>query len=172
MGHLHVEHQKSEPKEGSRQCVQEAEAIAQWLANNYPAIKTAYTKNGKFNVKETLSVITPFKTQTFQVGKALKKYPYLSEIPFGTVHTFQGAESKIVIFSTVYGKDEGWNFIKNNDNLINVAVSRAKDYFFTFGERSIAGGGDSSKNAAQLLLDYTDSKIPISLTQQIPQQNG
>lgn len=172
MGHLHVEHQKSEPKEGSRQCVQEAEAIAQWLANNYPAIKTAYTKNGKFNVKETLSVITPFKTQTIQVGRALKKYPELSEIPFGTVHTFQGAESKIVFFSTVYGKDEGWNFIKNNDNLINVAVSRAKDYFFTFGERSIAGGGDSSKNAAQLLLDYTDSKIPISLTQQIPQQNG
>ena len=50
-------------------------------------------------------------------------------------------------------------FIKDNENLINVAVSRAKDYFFTFGERSIAGGGDTSDNAAQLLLDYTCSEI-------------
>lgn len=53
----------------------------------------------------------------------------VGKIPCGTVHTFQGAESKIVIFSTVYGRQEGWKFIKENDNLINVAVSRAKDYF-------------------------------------------
>lgn len=160
MGHLHIEHHKSESKEGSRHCIQEAEAIAQWLVKHLPAIKAAYTKNGNFNVKETVSIITPFKTQTAQVGRALRKYPELSEIPFGTVHTFQGAESKIVIFSTVYGKDEGWHFIKNNENLINVAVSRAKDYFFTFGERSISGGNDSSRNAAQLLLDYTHIQIP------------
>jgi len=133
------------------------------LVKHLPAIKAAYTKNGNFNVKETVSIITPFKTQTAQVGRALRKYPELSEIPFGTVHTFQGAESKIVIFSTVYGKDEGWHFIKNNENLINVAVSRAKDYFFTFGERSISGGNDSSRNAAQLLLDYTHIQIPQNI---------
>ncbi len=166
MGHIHVSHIKSESKDGSRFCVQEAEAIAKWLADNLQFIKAAYTKKGKFDIKKTISIITPFKTQTDQVKKALKKYPALSEVPYGTVHTFQGAESKIVIFSTVYGKNEKWQFIKNNKNLINVAVSRTKDYFFTFGERSISDEKIDSKNAAQLLLYYTREEIPELLGKQ------
>lgn len=170
MGHVLVEHPKSEPKDGSRHCIKEAEEIAKWLANNFNAIKAAYskqdkeTKEIKFNVMETISVITPFKVQTSDVKNELKKaardIPELADIPCGTVHTFQGAESAIVIFSTVYGKDEGWKFIKDNDNLINVAVSRAKDYFFTFGERSLSGGGGNSVNAAQMLIDYTELQVP------------
>ena len=60
-----------------------------------------------------------------------------------------------------------WKFIKENDNLINVAVSRAKDYFFTFGERSIGGctdnEDDKDKNVAQLLLKYTKTEIPAQI---------
>ena len=171
MGHVHVEHPESESKDGSRNCIEEAKEIAKWLANNFEVIKTAYGKQNKetkeieFKVNETISVITPFKVQASIIDEELQKVcktiPGFGPVPIpcGTVHTFQGAESAIVIFSTVYGKDEGWKFIKDNDNLINVAVSRAKDYFFTFGERSISGGGNSD-NAAQMLIDYTESQVP------------
>lgn len=166
MGHKHVEHDESESVLGSRRSVEEASAIAEWLSNNLEAVKTAYTKDGKFKIDETIAIITPFKTQVSIIKNALENDSELKKIPCGTVHTFQGAESKIVIFSTVYGKKEGWNFIKKNDNLINVAVSRAKDYFFTFGERSISGGKGVSNNAAQMLIDYTESQLPdkIELT--------
>ena len=185
-GHIAVEHDKSESKDGSRHYQPEAEAIATWISDNFKKIKEVYIDTDeelakkekgteeyaealKKAIGDAVSVITPFKLQTRDVKNALikkaqdSKISELKDIPCGTVHTFQGAESKIVIFSTVYGKDEEWNFIKSNDNLINVAVSRAKDYFFTFGERNIAGGGDNSQNAAQLLLDYTDSEIPKKL---------
>lgn len=188
MGHVSVEHLKSESKDGSRHCQQEADSIANWLADNFKKIKEVYIdtdkdlakmKEGTEEYAEALkkaignavSVITPFKQQTYDVKIALQnkaqesKINELAVIPCGTVHTFQGAESRIVIFSTVYGKNEPWKFIKDNENLINVAVSRAKDYFFTFGERSIAGGGDTSDNAAQLLLDYTCSEIPKKLVE-------
>jgi superfamily I DNA and/or RNA helicase len=188
MGHVSVEHLKSESKDGSRHCQQEADSIANWLADNFKKIKEVYIdtdkdlakmKEGTEEYAEALkkaignavSVITPFKQQTYDVKIALQnkaqesKINELAVIPCGTVHTFQGAESRIAIFSTVYGKNEPWKFIKDNENLINVAVSRAKDYFFTFGERSIAGGGDTSDNAAQLLLDYTCSEIPKKLVE-------
>lgn len=57
-----------------------------------------------------------------------------SKISVGTVHTFQGAERKIIILSTVYGRQDGCFFIDFNKSLMNVAVSRAKDNFFIFGD--------------------------------------
>ena len=40
----------------------------------------------------------------------------------------------MIIFSTVYGQRDGYYFIRNNKNLMNVAVSRAKDSFLVFGD--------------------------------------
>lgn len=170
MGSFHVSHQNSEVDGESRICMQEAEAIAKWIDQNYEEIRNTYSKDGKFAIEKTISVITPFKAQVDKIKVALEevsKKHKVGKIPCGTVHTFQGAESKIVIFSTVYGRQEGWKFIKENDNLINVAVSRAKDYFFTFGERSIGGctdnEDDKDKNVAQLLLKYTKTEIPAQI---------
>jgi superfamily I DNA and/or RNA helicase len=59
---------------------------------------------------------------------------YCSKISVGMVHTFQSAERKIIILSTVYGKQDGCFFSDANKSLMNVAVSRAKDNFFVFGD--------------------------------------
>lgn len=54
-------------------------------------------------------------------------------IKLGTVHALQGAERSIVIFSMVYGPNEVGNmFFDSGVNLLNVAVSRAKDSFIVF----------------------------------------
>ena len=58
----------------------------------------------------------------------------------GTVHALQGAERPVILFSSVYGPgDTGTMFFDrdNKPNILNVAVSRAKDSFIVFGNRNI-----------------------------------
>ena len=58
----------------------------------------------------------------------------------GTVHALQGAERPIVLFSMVYGAgDCGTMFFDrdNKPNMLNVAVSRAKDSFIVFANPGI-----------------------------------
>lgn len=101
--------------------------------NNYKLITNAYPKEAKENL---IGIITPFKAQVECIKSELKKQMPTnhSKISVGTVHTFQGAERKIIILSTVYGKQDGCFFIDANKSLMNVAVSRAKDNFFVFGD--------------------------------------
>lgn len=55
----------------------------------------------------------------------------------GTVHTFQGKEAGVVIFclaaSEARNKLGGISWVNSEPNLINVAVTRAKKYFFVVG---------------------------------------
>lgn len=55
----------------------------------------------------------------------------------GTVHSLQGAERAIVIFSPVYSKHEDGGFIDSDSSMLNVAVSRAKDSFLVFGDMDL-----------------------------------
>ena len=123
---------KSEIKDGSRYNVSEVKVISDWLRQNAARIEAAYADDkGKNKIRQLVSIITPFKAQS----KLFKEDEYLKDFPSGTVHTFQGAESPIVIFSLVYGKSDNPVFIKKNHELMNVAVSRAKDHFLIFGNR-------------------------------------
>ncbi|MBN4752353.1 hypothetical protein H3264_26350, partial [Escherichia coli] len=55
----------------------------------------------------------------------------------GTVHSLQGAERAIVLFSPVYSKHEDGRFLDSNSTILNVAVSRAKDSFLVFGDMDL-----------------------------------
>lgn len=105
----------------------------------------------KIHPKLVLGIITPFKGQSTLIKQLIyKRLPdYANYISVGAVHTFQGAERSIIIFSSVYGNQEGCLFINMNHNLRNVAVSRAKDAFLVFGDRGCLVGG---KNSAVGLL--------------------
>lgn len=123
----------SNTQDGSRFNRHEVTAISKWLKQNALAIEDAYenAKDGRRNIYQLVSIITPFKAQS----SLLKQDDYLKNFPIGTVHTFQGAESPIVLFSLVYGSADNPVFIKNNHKLMNVALSRAKDHFLIFGNR-------------------------------------
>lgn len=121
----------NETKDGSRYNRKEVEAISEWVRRNADMIEEAYSQgNKRKSIRELISIITPFKAQS----TLIKEDEFLKDIPSGTVHTFQGAESPIVIFSLVYGASDNPTFIKANHELMNVAVSRAKDHFIVFGD--------------------------------------
>lgn len=121
----------------------EVEAIARFLVEN----KIAIEKETKSNVEDEVGIITPFVGQKHLLKIALKERGFdVTRMKIGTVHALQGAERSIVIFSSVYGEgDVGTMFFDrdNKPNMLNVAVSRAKDSFLIFGNEKIF---DASKN--------------------------
>ncbi|WP_143321068.1 AAA domain-containing protein [Clostridium sp. HBUAS56010] len=148
MGFKQIDTEHSSRKGSSRANRLEAEQIVEWLKNNFKYIVNAYPSESKENL---IGIITPFKAQVQFIKAELKKQmpANYAKISVGTVHTFQGAERKIIILSTVYGKQDGCFFIDANKSLMNVAVSRAKDNFFVFGDISCF---KDTKNCASGLL--------------------
>ena len=106
-----------------------------------------------------MGIITPFKGQSIVIKRMIKsQLPDIkNNIEVGTVHTFQGAERKVIIFSSVYGSEEGCYFINQNKSLMNVAVSRAKDSFLVFGDSRCLVG--NSKSVGQMLRQATTGVI-------------
>lgn len=148
MGFKQIDTEYSSRKGSSRANCLEAEQIVEWLKNNFNLIVNAYPSESKENL---IGIITPFKAQVQCIKTELKKQmpAYCAKISVGTVHTFQGAERKIIILSTVYGKQDGCSFIDASRSLMNVAVSRAKDNFFVFGDMNCL---KDTKNCASGLL--------------------
>lgn len=146
----------SEKAGSSRKNITEAKKIAHWIKTHFEEFYGAYKNvDNKIQRDEVIAVITPFKSQANEIRKELRISFSSQAVPVdvGTVHTFQGAERKIIIFSTTYGANESGFFIDNNSNLMNVAVSRAKDAFWVFGSIDCLKKGDSS-SAKGLLYKY------------------
>ncbi len=152
IGYKQVETEYSSKKASSRYNKKEAIEIANWINENFDMIKDAYPEE---NIKNLLGIITPFKTQVSCITSEInKKIPedIKKNISVGTVHTFQGAERRIIIMSTVYGENEGCYFIDANKSMLNVAVSRAKDSFLVFG--NVNSLKNDKGSASGLLKQY------------------
>ena len=152
MGYYQVDMEYSKVVGTSRQNEKEADEIAQWVVNNYDNLMLYYQKRN-LNVKpqELIGIVTPFKCQAKLIREKLKLKNKKMEckINVGTVHAFQGAEYRVIFFSSTYGNKDGCGFINRNDNLMNVAVSRAKDAFLFFGD--IGCLNHDGKSASALL---------------------
>ena len=154
MGYYNISVSNSDIKGSSRINEKEAEAIIEWLSENAEYIMKKYNVS---DLGKILGIITPFKAQETIIKNKIKNISYLKNISVGTVHTFQGAERNIIILSTVYGSKDGCFFINQNDSLMNVAVSRAKDAFLVFGDRNCLD--NDSKSASGLLKTFTNNEI-------------
>lgn len=78
---------------------------------------------------KSIGVITPFANQKELINQRLKENG-LNNVACGTVHAFQGDEKDVVLFSlalTDKTNQGTYEWLKNNKELINVAVSRAKE---------------------------------------------
>ncbi len=120
----------------SRRNQNEVKAITNWLVKNRTLIEEKYGK-----LENAVGIITPFvgqkKSLRYHLGKAGFKVDLFK---LGTVHALQGAERPIILFSMVYGKgDSSTMFFDrgNKPNMLNVAVSRAKDNFIVFANTEI-----------------------------------
>lgn len=161
MGHKQITVSKSQKSGTSRRNKEEAMQIVTWLKYHYITIVERYSRKSSndINRKELVGVITPFKSQSILIKTMIRKEipDYAQFIDVGTVHTFQGAERKVIIFSSVYGNEDGCFFINKQENLMNVAVSRAKDSFLVFGDSGCLSGNE--KTAAGLLKSMTRAVV-------------
>ena len=83
----------------------------------------------KANKEKNIGIITPFVNQKEMINNALKENG-LSNVTCGTVHSFQGDEKDVVLFSTAIGANTQtgtYEWLKTNRELLNVATSRAKN---------------------------------------------
>jgi len=145
--HVQVSTTKSERRGTSRYNLLEAQELRKWLVENFDNIKRAYANEPEGTL---VGIITPFKAQEDQIKKEIKGFEQTIDV--GTVHKFQGGERRIILFSTVYGSEDGCSFLDYKPNLMNVAMSRAKDRFIVFGEINCLS--QSKQKPSGLLRSY------------------
>ncbi len=97
--------------------------------NTSPEEVEEIVRFASFNRNKSIGVITPFVNQKSAIEQRLKEEG-LNQVSCGTVHAFQGDEKDVILFSTALTDqtyDGTYQWLKNNRELINVAVSRAKE---------------------------------------------
>lgn len=120
--------------------IREALTIVEWIKDNEGKLKSFYNVNAIENI---VGIITPYSPQKNEIKKQLRKAGIeISKV--GTVHSLQGAERPIVIFSPVCDRNfKGVPFYDKGINMLNVAVSRAKDSFIVVGDMDVFDPGSS-----------------------------
>ena len=142
MGYLHIDG-KCERRGGSRANQIEAVTIAEWIVRNRLELEEKYRKP----IHEIIGVVTPFGGQVAEITEQCTKRGIRigkeeGEMTVGTVHSLQGAERLLVIFSPTYSRDADGGFMDRSPSMLNVGVSRAKDSFLVFGDTSIFNPSD------------------------------
>jgi len=108
----------------------------------------------------SFGVVTIFRAQSERILNMIKKAKSLDEmdITVGTAHKFQGDEKDIIIFSPGVStgiRQRTLNWIKSTDQLINVAITRARSALIIVGDKkkcNEAGG------ILMNLVSYSESK--------------
>ncbi|NDK87984.1 hypothetical protein GYA93_00075 [Gordonia desulfuricans] len=120
----------------SRVNEREAAAVAEWVVANYDYFDDIYNADGT-SPGAVIGVVTPFAAQARLISRKIREIGDASlskKITVGTAHRLQGAERPVVLFSSVYGDNSPQaSFVDATLELMNVAVSRAKDLFIVFG---------------------------------------
>lgn len=144
------------PSNDSQVNLAEVDAIINWFKENGDALAKRYGK-----VERAVAVIAPYGAQVARLRTELRKLGLNAQDPrqpanaapsettgaspddaddtmvVGTVHSLQGAEKEIVIFSAVNDGTGKSAFIDRKKSMLNVAVSRAKHSFIAFGHPDV-----------------------------------
>jgi hypothetical protein len=146
----------------------EARAIASWLKENEGKIRQFYSNK---KIENILAIITPFSAQVDELKKLLSsKYP---DLTIGTIHSLQGAERDIVLFSSVYDEHQkGENALDRDSRILNVSVSRARDSFIVFGAKASFTAKSSEISPSTLLgkylFSYTGGELSNADEDEVP----
>ncbi len=107
---------------------------------------------------EDIGVISAFRAQANALKEAIrKKFPQFKKEYVGTIHTFQGSEKKVIILSTKVCRPQdnvGW--INKRPNLLNVAVSRAKELFILVGNLYRLEKGNLTRQLVEHIREHGD----------------
>ena len=156
---------------GSRFNLAEARTIASWLAKYKHALERQYRNGEKENVRleEIVAVLTPFGRQAHEIREACGA-KHINVKPggmtVGTIHSLQGSERPVVIFSPAYSIHAPGNFIENSSSMLNVAVSRARDSFLVFGDMGFFSNADTGtprEVLSRYLFGHPDNELEFKV---------
>ncbi len=121
-----VEDIKSDNNENSKRNEKEAESIIRYLKEILQIMWD----------KISIWIIAPFRNQINYINELIRKnkLEWYENVLVDTVHKFQWDEKDIILFSTVYPNTKAYKFL-NDVNLLNVAVSRARNSFLIFWDK-------------------------------------
>jgi hypothetical protein len=111
--------------------------------------------------KYTIGIVCPYKAEANAVGQLLERRPLDTDVctvTSGTVHRFQGDECDImfIILNPPSNVTSGTHI--NNVNIINVAMSRARDYvFFIVPDKHV--NGFNKREELWSLVDDKDKTV-------------
>jgi very-short-patch-repair endonuclease len=121
-----------------------------WCADEIEAVRRELQALAAGDYHGTVGVVTPFRQQMIRLKDALETgdglpREFTERVRFlaSTAHGFQGDERDLILFSLCAGPDlpEGSKvFLRENPNLFNVAVSRARAVLHIVGNRDWALG--------------------------------
>lgn len=128
--------------------------------NSYKEEAAQIAKIIKENGYKDVGIITPFVNQANLINDYLMRIG-MKDVKAGTIHTLQGSEKSVIIMSAALSlktAKKTMDWIKNNHELINVGVTRAKDKFVFIGDKEAIDklSGDES-NDIKVLSDYVYS---------------
>ncbi|EEE35089.1 DNA helicase [Rhodobacteraceae bacterium KLH11] len=161
LGYLHVDG-RAIRLGSSRANLLEARTIAAWLDANRSELESRY----RARLEQIVGVVTPFGRQVREIRTACASRGISVDLrggmTIGTVHSLQGAERPVVIFSPVYSKHADGNFIDASASMLNVTVSRAKDSCLVFGDMDVlstAAPGSPRSMLGDFLFSSNDNAL-------------
>lgn len=149
-GELEVLDVKNQNVKQKNEAIEEANAIADYLHRNN--IHNAY-------------IITPFVNQRELILRLLRGKG-INDVDCGTIHSMQGAEKNTIIFSPAISPKTSKNtfaWIKDNYELINVAITRAKNKLVIAADTEVIDLKSDKKDDLYNLIQYAKNNGTIQV---------
>lgn len=117
----------------------------------------------KENKLEDTFILTPFRNQEEVLNHYLKdakeKGLISNSVSCGTIHKVQGQENKTIIISLAISKDttqKSYDWIKNNGQLLNVGVTRAKKNLIVVADKQAIDILSHKDDDLYALIEYVE----------------
>jgi len=128
----------------------------------------------KENNLSDVFIITPFRNQEEVINRYLieakEKKEIHDSVSCGTIHKVQGQENKTIIISTAISKQTAaktYDWIKNNSQLINVGVTRAKEKLIVVTDKKAIDIISKKNDDLYALIDYVEKNGTTLVSQSI-----
>lgn len=149
-GDLQVLDVKNKNVKQKNEAIDEASAIADYIERN--------------NIHDAF-IITPFVNQKEMLQSILKSKG-IKDVDCGTIHSLQGAERGTIIFSTALSEKTSkktFEWIKDNYELINVAITRAKDKLIIAADTEVVNALSDKKDDLYNLIQYAKNNGKVNV---------
>ncbi len=176
-GKLNLEYLK---EEGNLSLIDVKNINSKLRNENYEEAKAIIDYIKRNNLKDA-AIITPFKNQENLINSMLKENG-IENISCGTIHQIQGGEKNTIIISTSLSpktSKKTFEWIKNNSEITNVAVTRAKKNLIVVSDVEALNKLSTTKkddlyNLVKYVASNGKTEVPPneSYTIQIGKSNG